>query len=507
MWSILLVEDEPFVRRTIRNTIPWEEHGFTIAAEAAHGLEALEQMETLSPDIVISDVLMPYMDGIELLQQARKRGNEAAFIMLTCAGEFEYARMALEYGASSYILKLSMDDDKLLEALNKVKSRLQRKVEEEARLKWDSLEERLPYLWKKACGKTLSSMEALKLAELSMHKLGTRLVLLTWLEREKGVSCEQVREMLANEGPGSYRLMTFRAMGVSTLLICPSDAAASASLTKKLSGDPQKFAGVCRTVYLDNKTADDIAGEWAQNLRELDRIYYHGCRTVVHNGYRIDRQDEYPAIPWEWEQEILRSFAKAAVNECADKLTELWAFMENHQLPMVQVKETAERLERLFAHISRKPILPGGEEMTFYSRHQVLLDTLSDRMIQYSKGRTTPALEETDHKEVNRVIHYVLEHYDEDISLQAMAQRVNMDENYLSGLFKKKTGQTFIGYLQQVRVQEAKGYLERTDLTVAEIGERCGFANPSYFFKIFKRWTGLRPSEYRLTLKREEAGQ
>ncbi|GIO84784.1 hypothetical protein J25TS5_17160 [Paenibacillus faecis] len=506
MWSILLVEDEPFVRRAIRNTIPWEEHGFTIAAEAAHGLEALEQMETVSPDIVISDVLMPYMDGIELLQQARKRGNEAAFIMLTCAGEFEYARMALEYGASSYILKLSMDDDKLLEALNKVKSRLQRQVEEKAKLKWEYLEERLPYLWKKACGKKLSPMETGKLAELNMHEIGNKLILLTWLEREKEISCEQAEEMLADERPGSYRIMAYRAMGVNTLLICPGDAAASSALTQKLNGRTPNFTALCRTVYLEQKTADDVAGEWAQMLRELDRYYYFGCRTAVNGGYPIDRQDEYPAIPWELEQEILHRFAKAAVNECAEKLKELWSFMETHLLPIVQVKETAERLDRLFARISRKPLLSGAEEMLLCTRHQALFEWLSERMIRYSKGRTRPALEETDHKEINRVIHYVLEHFDEDISLQAMAQRVNMDENYLSGLFKKKTGQTFIGYLQQVRVQEAKGYLEQTDLTVAEIGERCGFANPSYFFKIFKRWTGLRPSEYRLALKREEAG-
>ncbi|RCX21680.1 two-component system response regulator YesN [Fontibacillus phaseoli] len=507
MWNILLVEDEPFVRRTIRNTIPWEEHDFTIVAEAAHGLEALEQMEALSPDIVISDVLMPYMDGIELLREARKRGNEAAFIMLTCAGEFEYARMALEYGASSYILKLSMDDDKLLEALNKVKNRLQRRSEEVARLKSDSLEERLPYLWKQACGKELSKAEASKLAELSPHEMGTRLMLLTWLERENGVSCEEARELLTDESQDAYRLMTFRGMGVTTWFVWHGDAAVTSALTKKLNGNPHKLTGVCRTVYLKNKDAEDVAREWACQLRELDRFFYNGRIPAISHEYEIDQQDEYPAVPWELEQEIMRSFAKAAVSDCAEKLTELWAFMENHRLPMIQVKETAERLDRLFARISRKPVLPEAEGLPYHSRHQALLETLMDRMFRYSKGRSRQALEETDHKEINRVIRYVFEHFDEDISLQAMAQKVNMDENYLSGLFKKKTGQTFIGYLQQVRVQEAKGYLEETDLTMAEIGERCGFANPSYFFRIFKRWTGLRPSEYRLTTRKEEAGR
>ncbi|QQZ63046.1 helix-turn-helix transcriptional regulator [Paenibacillus sonchi] len=122
-------------------------------------------------------------------------------------------------------------------------------------------------------------------------------------------------------------------------------------------------------------------------------------------------------------------------------------------------------------------------------------------MRTYAKGLGGQRPQETDHPEINTMIRYLLHHYDEDISLQAMAQYVNMDENYLSGLFKKKTGETFINYLQHIRVNEARFYLEQTDLTVAEIGERVGFANPSYFFKIFKRWTKLTPNEYRQQCK------
>ncbi|MED4959576.1 AraC family transcriptional regulator, partial [Paenibacillus macerans] len=175
----------------------------------------------------------------------------------------------------------------------------------------------------------------------------------------------------------------------------------------------------------------------------------------------------------------------------------LWDYLAQQALPMVLVKETAERLDKLFARISRKPPEDAGVLLNC-RRHAVLLEKLDWRMRRYAKGSRHRKPAETDHPEINAILDYLQQHYEGDISLQAMAKYVSMDENYLSGLFKKKTGDTFINYLQKLRVDEAKFYLKETELTVAEIGERCGFANPSYFFKIFKRWTGLTPNEYRM---------
>ncbi|WP_223069790.1 helix-turn-helix domain-containing protein [Paenibacillus caui] len=500
MWSILLVEDEPFVRRSIRNAIPWEEHGFTIAAEASHGLEAMEQIEAISPDIVISDVFMPYMNGIELLQQARKNGSEAAFIMLTCAGEFEYARMALEYGASSYILKLSMDEDQLLQALSKVKSRLEKRTEEETKLQWTAAQDRLPYLWKSAIGKELAALEEQKLAEFLKLQENFRLTLVSALAGEEELTCEDARRLFLAETEGAIRVMSYSAMGVSTIFIW-SDRTAATGTSRKQTFGKQGMPVVLGTVPSGSK-GEALGQAWFRNLRWLDYSYYGHSNSGSSNPHRAE-EGEGLSVPWEREQEIIRRFERVAVDECAQKLRELWAFMEDNVMPMVQVKETAERLDRLFARISRKQAFAGCEGLLREVRHRGLLESLLERMFRYAKGRGCQKPEETDHPEINRIIRYLLEHFDEDISLQAMAQLVNMDENYLSGLFKKKTGHTFIGYLQQIRVNEAKVYLAETNLTVAEIGERCGFANPSYFFRIFKRWTGVRPNEYRWACKQE----
>jgi two-component system response regulator YesN len=124
MWAILLVEDEAFVRETLRETVEWERHGFYVVGEAGNGKEAFAAILELKPDVVIADIVMPGMDGIELLKETRKAGIRSRFIMLTAMSHFEYARDALQYGAFNYLLKLSLNDEVLLENLARIKGEL-----------------------------------------------------------------------------------------------------------------------------------------------------------------------------------------------------------------------------------------------------------------------------------------------------------------------------------------------------------------------------------------------
>lgn len=101
------------------------------------------------------------------------------------------------------------------------------------------------------------------------------------------------------------------------------------------------------------------------------------------------------------------------------------------------------------------------------------------------------------HPEISKIIEYIGEHYDRDITVKSMSRYVMMGENYISALFKKKTGHTLIHYLHGVRMEKAAVFLRETDLPVHEVGHRVGFPSDNYFIKIFKRWTGCTPSQYR----------
>ncbi|MFD1175374.1 response regulator [Paenibacillus puldeungensis] len=288
MWKVLLVEDEVFVRESVREIIAWEELGFSVSGEAGNGVEALEMMRRDTPDLVITDIIMPEMDGVELLKQARAEGYESRFVMLTCMSEFEYVRQAMEYGASNYILKLSMSVNSLRDTLRKIRQELLSREQMTGA--------------GNAAGREGSAMEAGKAG--SPAAAGSA----------------------QSPGPSSQR---------------PADK---------------------------------------------------GPLPLLHEAV-------------------------------------------------------------------------------------------------------------TSHPEIQKILHYIHTNYAEDITVKSMSQYVVMGENYVSTLFKKKTGYTLIHYLHQVRVNHAIQYLCDSDLPVYEIGNRVGFVNDNYFIKIFKRFTTQTPSQYRQTVK------
>ncbi|OWA34974.1 DNA-binding response regulator [Saccharibacillus sp. O16] len=302
MWTVLLVEDEVFVRESVREIISWEELGFRVIGESGNGEEALGIIRREQPDLVLSDIIMPGLDGIELLRRSREEGVRSKFVMLTCMGEFEYVRQAMEYGASNYILKLSMSVNSLRDTLRKVG------------------------------------------AELA----------------------------------GSDRQTTGAARSESS---APAESALPDAKSAALLDTRKPQDAV--DVPLQTKSGDETEG--------------------VEEGSRPADLSLFP----------------------------------------------------------------------FYDETIIA------------------------HPEVRRIVEHIHAHYESDITVKSMSRYVMMGENYVSALFKKKTGYTLIHYLHGVRIAKAVDYLRDTQLPVHEIGQRVGFANDNYFIKIFKRWMTVTPSQYR----------
>lgn len=121
--KVLIVDDEIPIRENMRN-FPWNDHGYMLAGEARHGLEALHLMQSHSPDILITDIMMPVMDGIHLMRTLREQGTDIPVILLTCHRDFDYVREALLLGATDYLVKGVYRDQQLLDALDKARQTL-----------------------------------------------------------------------------------------------------------------------------------------------------------------------------------------------------------------------------------------------------------------------------------------------------------------------------------------------------------------------------------------------
>lgn len=134
MFTIQLVDDEPIVRKGLKKLIAWEELGFEIVCEAENGEEALAQLATQKVDVIITDIGMPIMNGIEFMKEARNQEYVGEIMVLTAYGEFEYAKSAIKYGVTDYILK-PIEEKQITETLNKIKRKLEEKLENENRYK------------------------------------------------------------------------------------------------------------------------------------------------------------------------------------------------------------------------------------------------------------------------------------------------------------------------------------------------------------------------------------
>ncbi|PYI56268.1 response regulator [Paenibacillus flagellatus] len=492
MWNVLLVEDEAFVRRSLRHIIRWEEMGFTIAGEAEDGEEALAMMKDLPPDVVISDIVMPVMDGVELLKRAREEGIESSFVMLTCMNEFEYARQALEFGASAYLLKLSMNVESLRETLAKVDRELRRSL----RMRSQSSAHAFQPMYREAWQAMLAGNAG------SPASPGARS-----FEAAEPFPTVWIGSFL--HGPARFALDDFLALGlVTTGCRTVVHEFVHYGMTtffvwNPISVRPMEeerehipWAAACSPI----SAGREWAAVWARVVRALDRAWYEGGTGPVPvpsaSASTAAPAADTAAIGWKAEREWFRCFEQRKLDEFRERLRQAWDAIADRRLPMAAVKETALRIDRMLSRIAGADH-PAEEQWVACVSHRELGLRLLANAERYAERWAAGGLPPTGHPEIDKALDHIHRHFDRDVTLKGVAAMVAMDETYFSGLFKKKTGDTLIHYVQKVRIGHSKGLLEQTELPVAEIGERVGFPNTNYFIKIFKRWTGTTPNEYR----------
>lgn len=503
MWKLIIVEDEPMVRRTIRNKVNWEQLGFTIVGEAENGEDALQLIQENDPDLVIADIVMPFMDGIELLKATRAEGRETRFLMLTCMNEFEYARQALEHGASAYVLKASMDVESLAEALLKIRRELENRTEIhelQSRSKLYAFEQQLPLLWDRIFTHMVGTAgEGEGDEPIVRPERGAGYV---WI----GVFlCSAPDRCLAEVKESGFAvagqlagLTSYCHSGITTVF-------AFADRPLRWNG-PTSGTAVMKGAYTRAVPLEELLKIWAQLLHAADRLWYDNRQTVEYDALRTKPEDALPLLSWTYEKELLREFEQAKLEACTKTLEAMWAEQRRLQYPLVLVKSGILHLDQVLARIAGRPALPAREllEAAFFDEMKYLFGR---RLSLYMHHHTSAKVSLTDHEEVNKMIAYIRQNYDAPITLKSLSRYVSMEEHYVSRLFKKKAGESLIHYLQNYRIEKAKGYLSETDMIVSDVGRSVGFANDNYFNKIFKRTTGLTPSEFRKRFKHGETSQ
>lgn len=473
MWTILLVEDEGFVREAIRELLDWESHGYCVAGEAGNGEEALAAILSLKPDVVIADIVMPGMDGIELLKETRRAGIRSRFIMLTAMNQFDYARDALQYGASDYLLKLSLNDDVLLESLERIKKELLAELKAAGEALYPFYHRIWAGIWGKGTAVRADAAEPASSPE-KFRSLRLDIVVVLSGSVAAGVDRARIRQE-------AYLLVqSFHDAGQTTFFCW--------SFRKKGEPASRAPAGQLAETVADSSLAR-LPHAWQQAVNRLNGAWY---------GQDADaaaREGASPPIE-ELETELIRCFEERDETRCTEAAAQIWACMQASSLSHVEVKKRAIHLLHSLTMLAGQKT---EDETEIYSAvsHEALLAYMLQAIRELIRRKREEAISYTDHPEVNRVMQYMAEHYRENIKVADLARLVAINVDYLSTVFGKKIGLTPIAYLRNIRIEHAKRLLLHSKLSIEEIASQVGFTDDAYFIKTFKRLVGPTPSAFR----------
>ena len=543
MYQVLLVDDEPLILTGIQSMINWEDYDCVITDKASNGKQALEKMEKSMPDIVITDIKMPVMTGIEFMQECRDRGYDTVFILLTNLEEFSLAKSALALGAADYLVKMEMTQEMMGNSLKRATEMCNQKriltdkiphrefhpkdVKQTATGFFRDILEKAGNLSDEFRKKWQEPVEKMELEQL--YENGVLMWIRPYKDRDlfENVSEDDRKEMLdyaqslmeqfMNRIHSGCCTLVWKRMGI--LAILPGQNRTEKyyrDTGKKICNILEDYFG-CQTLVAISAPMEDIWGGSKRALSQIKKIqefyYYHSNEPVVlvsdvEAHFWEERHARHDTFDISFLKKDLRQALvqqdKEKVNSVFEELSAL--FTEFHPAREQVVNACANLYYFFLSYVEEDALIK--EEMPYPSVvMEILLECFTLKahtrwLLKFGSwvGNTMENFHrgsETD-KIVAAAKEYVRENYGEKLTLAAIASKIGISQGYLSSVFKKQTGGNLNDYINQMKIEKAKELLEKHEYMMYEISDMLGFENPYYFSKVFKKLTGITPSEYEM---------
>ncbi|MFS0722742.1 response regulator [Paenibacillus sp. 1P07SE] len=510
MFKVVLVDDEIYARQGLKQFADWNKHGFDIVAEAANGEEALHIIEQTSPDLVVTDIRMPELDGLELIQAVKDQKKASPiFVIVSGYNDFKYAQQAVRFGVEDFILK-PIDEDEMEQLLSKLNLILTEQREDRAERERQQYQF---YLEQVMIGRMPASMT--KDAEITLRLTGaeTRYIEVEFnnCHTRPGSGCheEVAAETIGQLCHPAVPYIHKRQSGVYALLINDSAVESVGWHTYLVTLHTRLKETLGDHIYLyAGKAVRDITG-----LHESYRsvIQMRAFKYAV-PGSMPFLYEELQSIPLQYSDIEDRLFGRLmeAMEEqeavaAQQTLDEIFLQFQEQRFAESAVNRAVSRLVFGVARIIETMQgdvrdLPGFHAMGEWSSSPVTIEGLRVIFEQFmgESMRLISDLRKNGSKgNIQKIKQYIEAHYNESISLKSIASHFFMNPVYLGQLFKKTQGLYFNDFLLHTRMREAKRLLRQTELRVYEIADRVGFSNADYFVTQFEKVVHKTPSEYR----------
>lgn len=511
--KVIIVEDEGITRQWIKKKIEELNMGFQVDGIFSNGCQALEYLKDNEIDVVITDIQMPVMDGLELLEQIQKMKNQPYKVILSAYDEFCYARRAMKLGAQEFVLKPEITEENLQQILEEA-----RKFQNQKNLKkqkeYNSIIEPEAFLQQLADQSGSQNDEELMglLAQQGIFLTSAKIIMANIFfegKVQKSLVLELLNLFLEQEQAGGVALACNQQEFV--MLYSCEDYEAGVGKMQRLRETLANHIGAEAYMGVSSRRQQAGLGELYRQalLASENRRFFSApdCQTyenmrIMTGGKSMEfcffqevkqitsdlgqkRYREAEAAVKQLLKEIKESsylypdYVRTICNEfLAAYLQELWKYdltaEEKEKIKIMEglFEQAAANFKTLEKEVARvvKPVTRFLEDKAKVS------------------GYSTP---------VQKIVNYVEDHYGERISLAQISEFIYLSQSYVSTLFKKETGKKFSNYLQEVRIKKSSEMLLDTRLSIQEIAVRSGFFDTAHFSHVFKEYYGLSPLEYR----------
>jgi two-component system, response regulator YesN len=536
MIKVMIVEDDVMFRYAIRTILDWSACGFDIIGEAINGRHALQLMEDGEPELLLVDINMPEMNGIDLIKEGKRTRPFTKIIVLSNYDDFNFVKEALKYGAEDYLLKHELNREDLLRLLEQTKAKLaeERRQDMETRFLRSNFSTIADTFLRKVLNGELRDIEEIK-NNISILKLKITLSRLVVILVEADADAEKRREehsaqdaatVSADRMKEIHSLMETVAEDYSNGVVADMengklalvasfyDEKSEARIKAKLYEMAGKIRDYCQirtrqvvTIGISN-VCDVIANlsiYHTQAEMALESKLYEGTGKIYFYASDAAQASNDRTDSGHITDKLMEAVKSSGPSEVREALEGLFAELYRKRLHGVELKkELFEFYTRIYFTVREQGMdfkEIGG--ITFIPMEFVdRIGSLEEKKKSFLElllmmNRKFGTKKTIYKKEVQKIMDFIHTSYMKDITLAEIASELNFSPNYLSNLFKQETGYRLMEYINKVRIEEAKNLLKNSRMKVYEVASRVGFSNTSYFCTVFKDVTGVRVTDYK----------
>ena len=524
MYKILIVDDEPHILEGLKHVVNWEEHGIEISAQAHNGVEALEILDKNKVHILLSDIRMPKMDGLELIRRVKQKGWNIRFIILSGHDDFMYIKEAVKLGMENYLLK-PVDKEELsrtlLNTIEKIESDLYKNITE--RQGMNVFRENILNRW------VSNRIDENELLEKSPH------VNIKLKGNEYTAAIVKVfphTKASAGESENKQNLADFAVLNICSEMTQEGELA---YVFNDLNGDivllfPGNGPGLCKQEILNvlqscisniniclkmdifisvgsRENGYKTAYKSYQTAKELQ-----GYSLIISKNSIVD-MDEISKAAMERQEKTDIDFAAFSKMLDTKKTEECTSFIDACFDRMKLIKgitpqfiqntaiEILYHISNALKNNSRNNMLNKEDlRISFSDVYQISTITELTSWLKLVVQKAVEIMKSDEDKYtplIKQILSYIKQNYNRDISIKLLSSIFNINSAYLGQLFKNETGEMLTNYINGIRIEKARDMLLHTNLKVSDISEKVGYVNTNYFYRIFKKITGVSPAEYR----------